>query len=386
MTIIKLHLLRHWKSKAAKRVRQFGERHPQLSKRVATGTVCLVAIFVGSAVIYFSSGDDRQTLTTAAQSVIQLAAFLAAASGVLTAIYLGQVLKGIPENVEKTVPPLMTTVNRAITEAASRATDQESQFRLTRDAMNTAFKDWHDAVMGSMGGAKRIRSGGSHPLYLLVASAITAVSVILSGSILLLGLSVGLMVLATWAIFRSWKIAEESMQGVIGTSSFFAGIPREEIRVVHPDPEPVAETNIADTIGSTSRPTARDVAKYLYDIVIVSFFLSIVFAFALLAYSAWYYVSPGTVGVVSDMATLFITVQGVLLAISVISRVADRTFIMFTAMSLMISVITFMLAKVGTPFFVIWGIKNAFGVDAGFFALSIVYYVLVATRNLPKPA
>jgi len=262
----------HWKSKVVKQVRKFAGKHPRLSKWARTGAIYLIAILAGSVVFYFSKGDDRQTLTTAAQSMIQLAAFLAAASGVLTAIYLGQVLKGIPENVEKTVPPLMTTVNRAITEAASRATDHESQVRLTRDAMNTAFKDWHDAVMGSMSGAKRIRSGGSHPLYLLVASAISAVSVILSGLTLLLGLSVSLMVLATWAIFRSWKIAEESMQGVIGTSSFFGGVHREEIRIVHPDPEPVTETNVTEANDSSSTPSntlASRPSKFRYQYFLI---------------------------------------------------------------------------------------------------------------------
>jgi len=79
----------HWKSKVVKQVRKFAGKHPRLSKWARTGAIYLIAILAGSVVFYFSNGDDRQTLTTAAQSMIQLAAFLAAASGVLTAIYLG---------------------------------------------------------------------------------------------------------------------------------------------------------------------------------------------------------------------------------------------------------------------------------------------------------
>jgi len=230
------------KAKIRERAKEFKQEHPRISKWLVRAPLYIAAILISSMVVALSNGDDRQILTTASQSIIQLAAFLAAASGVLTAIYLGQVLKGIPENVEKTIPPLMTTVNRAITEAASKATNQENQAKLTSDAINTAFKDWHGEVMGSMGGATRIRIGGIPPLSLLVASAISSVCVILSGSPFLLGVSVGLMVLATWAIFRSWRIAEESMQGVIGVASFVKGFSPEKIRIVHPDPRPEEET------------------------------------------------------------------------------------------------------------------------------------------------
>ncbi len=146
------------------------------------------------------------------------------------------------------------------------------------------------------------------------------------------------------------------------------------------------ETTVTESKPNERTTTIGDSSRYFYDLVLASFLASIILAFGFLAYSAWYYVSPGTVSVVSDMASLFITVQGVLLAISVISHAANRTFILFTAMSLMISVITFMLAKVGTPFFVIWGIKNAFAIDAAFFALSIVYYVRIANESLQKHA
>jgi hypothetical protein len=200
--------------------------------------IFVLAFLVGLVVFYFANGDVRQALTIASQSIIQLIAFLAAASGVLTAIYLGQVLKGIHENAEKTIPSYQTTLSRAITEASSRATSQQSQLELTIDAVNTTVKGWHDLVMGSTSGATRIRLAGIIPLSLLVASAISAVCVILSGSAYLLGLSVGLMVLATWEIFRSWRIAEESMRGVIFTSSFFKGVPPESIRTVYPDPRP----------------------------------------------------------------------------------------------------------------------------------------------------
>ena len=216
----------------------FAKKYPRLSYWMENSEIFVLAFLVGLVVFYFANGDDRQTLTTASQSLIQLAAFLAAASGVLTAIYLGQVLKGIPENVEKTIPPYQATLTHAIADAASRATSQENQLELTTRAVNTAFKDWHDSVMGSMSGARRIRIGGRIPLFLLVSSAISAVCVILSGSSLLLGLSVGLMVLATWSIFRSWRVAEESMQGVIGVAAFFRGVPPESIRTVHPDPRP----------------------------------------------------------------------------------------------------------------------------------------------------
>jgi len=53
-------------------------------------------------------------------------------------------------------------------------------------------------------------------------------------------------------------------------------------------------------------------------------------------------------------------------------------------MSLLISVIAFMLAQMGSPFIDIWGIKNAFLLDAAFFALTIYYYVHIATDALTK--
>ena len=114
----------------------------------------------------------------------------------------------------------------------------------------------------------------------------------------------------------------------------------------------------------------NNILSFFYVIMLIGFFLSLVLVFVVFAYSAWYYVSPGTVSLVSNMATLFITVQGVLLAISVISHAANRTFIMFTATSLLLSVITFMVAQMGSPFINIWGIKNGFLIDAIFFVLS----------------
>ena len=119
--------------------------------------------------------------------------------------------------------------------------------------------------------------------------------------------------------------------------------------------------------------------SFFSKVVLGTVFLNLIFLFGIFAYAAWYYVSPGTVSLVSNMATLFITVQGVFLAISVISDVASRTFIQFTATSLLISVITFMLAQMGSPFIDIAEIKGAFLVDAVFFALTIYYYVHIAT-------
>src|SRR5256885_2595546 len=60
--------------------------------------------------------------------------------------------------------------------------------------------DWSSDVCSS--DLKQIRTAGRNALYLLVASALTAILVILSGSSFLLGVAVALMVLATWAIFN----------------------------------------------------------------------------------------------------------------------------------------------------------------------------------------
>jgi len=146
------------------------------------------------------------------------------------------------------------------------------------------------------------------------------------------------------------------------------------------------ETTNKQSVPNDTRQTIShpQILSYFYDIILISFFLSLVGTFVIFAYSAWYYVSPGTVSLVSNMATLFITVQGVLLAISVISHAANRTFILFTATTLLLSVITFMVAQMGSPFINIWGIKNGFLIDAVFFALTIVYYVRIATKALTE--
>jgi hypothetical protein len=216
--------LRHWISDSTKRVREFGEKHPRLS-------VSAIAIFAGLVVIYFSVGDDRQTLGAAAQSMIELAAFLAGASGVMTAIYLGQVLRGISKNATKSIPSWNAVIKKATIEAASSAKDPESQARLTQELLNKGLNFWQDSIVGSMGGARLIRSAGSYPISFLVASAISAVLVILSGSVLLFGLSVGLMILATWAIFRGWKVGEQTMHGVIGEESILKDVDPAQMKI-----------------------------------------------------------------------------------------------------------------------------------------------------------
>jgi len=61
----------------------------KFSKMKSRWKIYLFSAFVGLVVMIVADRADRPTITTAVQNIIQLAAFLAAASGVLTAIYLG---------------------------------------------------------------------------------------------------------------------------------------------------------------------------------------------------------------------------------------------------------------------------------------------------------
>jgi hypothetical protein len=220
----------------------------KFSKMKSRWKIYVLSAAVGLFVMAVANGADRPTITTAAQNIISLAAFLAAASGVLTAIYLGQILKEIPLIVKKSVPSISTVIQRAVVGTidkqvkklgeAETVRQNDATYALTQEATNRAFKDWMDEVRGSMRPAKQIRNAGRNALYLLVTSALTAVLVILTSSSFMLGVAVALMVLATWAIFNSWSVAEHSMEVALVKSHFFEGITGDDVKTVYPDPKP----------------------------------------------------------------------------------------------------------------------------------------------------
>ncbi len=203
---------KHLKSDAVKHVRQFGEKHSR-------SLVFVLAVSAGLIVAYFSIGDDRQTLSIAAQSMVPLASFLAGASGVLTAIYLRQILTELPETVRQAIPSLRDMIAQGVAGTVGSATNPDEQAQLARKGMESGINDWKSMLRGQMSGARRIRNVGIYALILLVASAISSILVILTGFAIFLGASVSFVILATWTIFRSWKTAEESIEDTVFVSS-----------------------------------------------------------------------------------------------------------------------------------------------------------------------
>ncbi len=211
-------------------------KHPKLETIWSRRYIYGISAVVGTIAIGISNDADRVTVNTAATSLISLAAFLAAASGVLTSIYLGQILKSVPATIEK-IHPSFTDMMKASVEknvtledvtkwAEARSPEQfktlsvPAMVRVLGDVVKNSIKN----VEGFMGGAMEIRQYGRNALYLLVVSALTSVFVILTQQPYLLGVSIALIVLATWSIFKSWESAETSISGSIWGAWFIQGL------------------------------------------------------------------------------------------------------------------------------------------------------------------
>src|SRR5207247_7137298 len=104
-------------------------------------------------------------------------------------------------------------------------------------------------------------------------------------------------------------MAEESMQGGRGTSSFAGGVHREEIRIVHPDPEPVTETNVTEANDSSNTPSntlASRPSKFRYQ-----YFLIVILVESILVdWLLFYRFSDFTrLAVISAVTGMFIVVE-----------------------------------------------------------------------------
>jgi hypothetical protein len=209
--------------------------HSKLEKILSHWYIYVVSAAVGTIAAVIAKDADNVTMNTAATSLISLAAFLAAASGVLTSIYLGQILRSVPTTIEKIQPSFMdmmiqsmsknVTVEEATKWAEARSPEQFKTLyapfmvRVLVDVLNDSKK----SLDTFMGGAKEIRQYGRNALYVLVVSALTSIFVILTQQPYLLGVSIALMIFATWSIFKGWEAAESSISSSIWMSWFFQG-------------------------------------------------------------------------------------------------------------------------------------------------------------------
>jgi hypothetical protein len=73
-------------------------------RRVWTPLFCIFVAVVEVIIAFISNNIDKPTMVAAATSLITMASFLAAASGVLISIYMGQVLKALPTLVDRIRP------------------------------------------------------------------------------------------------------------------------------------------------------------------------------------------------------------------------------------------------------------------------------------------
>ncbi len=206
-------------------------KHPTRDRLI----VIVVAAALGTGVIAASTNVDKTSINLAAQSLISMAAFLAAASAVLTSIYLGQVLRDVPGIVGKLQPSFTDMLTQSIQKLSPEDLAEFQEVKTPDEfkaalllvgilAMKKSMQDWKEAISGFMSGAKEIRRQGAHALYLLVVSAIVSVLVILTGLPFLLGLSISLIILAVWSIVDSWSEAEETIKATLWISSFFLGL------------------------------------------------------------------------------------------------------------------------------------------------------------------
>ena len=199
---------------------------PKANSRRRQLAVYLIAAAIATVIIGIFGNVDRSVVTEVGRDIIPMTAFLAAGSIVMTQMYMGQVLQAVPKMIESMEKPYTDSLEAALVNAVKNpaAVSKEEARKLFKSATLSEMKDWNLLFTDMMGAAKMIRKQGWGSLYFLVASALFAVIAILSGAVLAIGVSLGLIIVALWSIRNQWEAAEEAIKTMLQFTAFMKGL------------------------------------------------------------------------------------------------------------------------------------------------------------------
>lgn len=202
--------------------------------------VYVIAAAIATAILVLFGNVDRAVISDVGRTLVSMVAFLAAASIVMTSMYMGQVLREVPNMVNRLQPSFIQVLEQSIKKMDPEKLNPEDMEELSRARNPTefgeklvpvmvpvlvdAFRNWHQAFESFMIGPQAIRREGWRSLYFLVTSAFFSLLAILSGISFFLAASFALIIVSLWAIRQNWEIAEETIKATLWLSSLLTGI------------------------------------------------------------------------------------------------------------------------------------------------------------------
>ena len=201
--------------------------------RVRVAILIIVSLIPGL-VLYFFQNVDGSIVRQSAQSLIPVAGFLASAAIAMTFFYSGKLLDFISPltpMVENFKQPIRAFVKDAIKKGVeplvnwqdparvAEASKDPNTVKLVIERLIEPFKQLTDITEGVVkviiASPRDITRNGSISFGLLVSSAFFSVLAMLTGNALVLGVSLGVLILGAGSLILGWFRAQDNLHAYL---------------------------------------------------------------------------------------------------------------------------------------------------------------------------